>query len=467
MTGIKQKAFWIAVGDFGGRGFAFLTSIYLARSLGAEYYGLITVAVAILGYASWFADLGLITIGVREIAKEPQKRQFRAREIFNLKVALGAAVMLLSTMLVYLIPMEFYQQQVILGYLYSLIPYTLLMEWYFNGTQEFGKVALSRIINNALYFTLVFFFIQNSADVTLVPILYTVGVMAAVVVLGTFSVMSHPFVQPSRSFQTYKELLKRSSIIGMGDFFSRVVQLLPPIIIGIFLSLKDAGTYGAAFRIIIIAMMLDRIFVNLLIPNLSSLWQSNKENAIQRMDMVFRLVIVGGCLITILTAINAELIIKILFGSGYSESVSILQILSLFILLTFLNSLFSFGLLATGNDNRYFMATAIGGSISAIIIVLFASFGTANWVALAVVFAELLLSFSSYIWFKKIIPISIFRSIFIMLSATGILFFISYYFHIHFSISTILAIIILPLTSWYTGIIRSGELHWAKDKLMR
>ena len=78
MTGIKQKAFWIAVGDFGGRGFAFLTSIYLARTLGAEFYGLITMAVAILGYATWFADLGLITIGVREIAKPPAERNFQS-----------------------------------------------------------------------------------------------------------------------------------------------------------------------------------------------------------------------------------------------------------------------------------------------------------------------------------------------------------------------------------------------------
>ena len=394
-------------------------------------------------------------------------RNLLPKEIFNLKVALGALVMLLSTFLVNIIPIEPFQQKVILGYLYSIVPYTLMMEWYFNGTQEFGKVAFSRIVNNALYFSLVFFLIQNSADVYMVPILYTIGVVAAVLFLSVFSIIEKPFVEPSRSLKTYRELLKRSSIVGIGDFFSKVVQLLPPIIIGAFLSLKDAGTYGAAFRVIIIAMMLDRIFVNLLIPNLSSLWQANKHNAIQRMDMVFRLIIVGGCLISILTAINADLIISILFGSGYTESVPILQILSTFILLTFLNSLFSFGLLATGNDNHYFMATAIGGTVSAIIIVFFATFGTANWVALAVVLAELLLTLSSFIWFQKVIHISVLRSILIMLSITGILFFITEYFHVHYTISTLLAVIILPLVSWYSGIIRSGELHWAKDKLIR
>ena len=156
MSKFKEKAFLIAIGDFGGRGLAFITSIYLARTLGTEFYGSITVAVSILGYATWSSDLGIINIGVREIAKDPEHRKFRAKELFNLKVVLSSIVLIISTIVISYIPIAELQKHVILGYLYSLIPYALLLEWYYSGKQEFGKLSLSRIVNGAVYLGLVY-----------------------------------------------------------------------------------------------------------------------------------------------------------------------------------------------------------------------------------------------------------------------------------------------------------------------
>ncbi|MEP1150521.1 MAG: oligosaccharide flippase family protein [Balneola sp.] len=467
MSKFKEKAFWIAFGDFGGRGLAFLTSIYLARTLGTEFFGLITVAIAILGYATWSTDLGLLNIGIREIAKEPEFRNFRAKEIFNLKIALGTSVLLISTIILSVIPIGLLQKQVILGFLYSLIPYSLLLEWYYSGKQKFGKLALSRIVNGAVYLGLVYWLVSGENEVTLVPILYTIGVTSAVVILGTFSITDKPFKVPSRGFSTYLSLLKNSSVLGLGDFFARIVQLLPPILIGIFLGLQEAGIYGAAFRIIIIAMLLDRIFVNLLLPNLASLWKTHQKNAIRRINMVLRLIIVGGTLISLLTAINAEQIILFLYGTDFVGSIEILQILSVFIFLTFLNSLFSFGLIATNSDRKYFLATSIGGSVSALIIVLFTSLGNSHLVAISVVISELILTCSSYFWFRKISPIHLFRTLIIILPSGVLLFLVFNEFDVHYLLASAASLIILPVLSWYTKVIRIGEINWLKEKLLK
>ncbi|MBO6572454.1 oligosaccharide flippase family protein [bacterium] len=467
MSKFKEKAFWIAAGDFGGRGLAFITTIYLARTLGAEFYGLITVAVSILGYATWGADMGLVNIGVREMAKEPQFRTFRAKEIFTTKVLLGALVLISSTIILSLVSIGSLQKQVILGYLYALVPYALLLEWYYSGRQEFGKIALSKIVNGLVYFGLIFWLIKSSDDVTLVPMLYTIGITSAVVILGTFSLTHHPFTLPSRGFKTYIELLKNGSLIGLGEFFVKIVQLLPPILIGIFFSLREAGIYGAAFKIILVAMLLDRIFVNLLLPNLSSLWTTNKEAAIQRVNMVLRLVIVGGALVSVLTAINADKIVILLFGSEFIESAELLQILSIFIFLTFVNSLFSFGLIATNNDKKYFLATSIGGSLSAIIIILISSYGSPNLVAISVIISEFILATSSFIWFKKVIPTQILRPLLITIVLSVGLFWIFDHFEVHYLLASVISIISIPILVWKTKVIRIGELNWLKEKLLK
>ncbi|MEP1141449.1 MAG: polysaccharide biosynthesis C-terminal domain-containing protein, partial [Balneola sp.] len=324
-----------------------------------------------------------------------------------------------------------------------------------------------RILNGAIYLGLIYLLVDSSGDVTMVPILYTIGVTTAVVTLGTFSLIDKPFSLPSRGYSIYIELFKKSSAVGFGGFFANIVQLLPPILIGIFLSLSEAGVYGAAFRIIIIAMMLDRIFVNLLLPNLSSLWASNKSIAIQRVNMVLRLIVVGGCVLAFLTAVNAPQIILLLYGTEFVDSIPILQILSGFILLTFLNSLFSFGLIATNNDKRYFLATCIGGTISAVIIVLFSVFGTSAYVATSVLIAECILTLSSYWWFRKVIPTDILKPLLIIVPASVLLFFVVNTFDVHYLIASLIGIILIPLLSWYSRIIKIGELNWAREKILK
>lgn len=467
MSKIRNNAFWIAAGDFSGRGFAFLTTIYLARTLGPEYYGLITVAVSILGYATWTSDLGLLNIGIREISKEPENRIFRAKEIFNLKVILAGVVLIFATIVLYSTSVSAIQKQVILGYLYSLIPYALLLEWFYSGKQQFWKITISRMVNGIIYLGLVYLMIQAPEDVTIVPVLYTLGIISAVVILGTFSISDQPFTLPSRGFSTYFKLIKQSSVVGVGGFFAQVVQLLPPILIGIFLSLEDAGLYGAAFKVILIAMMVDRVFVNLLLPNLSSLWNTNKESAIQKINMALKLLIVGGILITLLVAINSGEIIALLFGNGFDESTGILKILSGFIFLTFINSLFSFGLIATNSDKKYMIATVLGGTISALLIFALSRFGNSETVAASVVISELVLTVTSYIWFKKIVPVKVFRPVLLMIIFSGLLFFLFEKFEIHYLIASLITVFVIPIFSWNTRVIRIGELNWLKEKLLK
>ena len=171
MANLRNKIFRIAFGDVIGRGLGVITSIYLARVLGAESYGIIVVAMSVLGYSIWGADLGLLNIGAREMAKIPEKRVFRAREIFIVKLILGTIVVTVLSLVVPLLSLDEITKTIILGFSYSLIPYALLLEWYYNGRQHFGKVALSKIINNGFYLFAVFLFVHANSDLQLIPAL--------------------------------------------------------------------------------------------------------------------------------------------------------------------------------------------------------------------------------------------------------------------------------------------------------
>lgn len=465
MYKLSRKAFFIAFGDAASRGFSFITSIYLARTLGTEYYGLIVIAVSVLGYCFWFADLGLVNVAIRETAKEPEHRRFRPREILYAKTLLGAVVLLLSFLTISALNFSGFNRGIILKYLYSLIPYMLMMEWYLSGRQFFDKIAAAKTLNGVVYAALVFILIKKPADIELVPWLYISGSAAAALVLGISAFSDGAFRLPSRGLNTYRELFKAGSVVGAGWFFTQIGQLLPPILIGIFLSVSEAGIYGAAYRVIILVMILDRVFSTLLLPNLSALWSENPEMVKKRTGIILHTVIAGGFLLTMLTAVNAGDVIQLLYGEEYAGGAVILYYLSFFIVFTFMNSLFSFGLLAIGKDRDYLFATITGGVISAVLIVFFSIFGTAKSVAAAVALSELAMMAAACFWFNKYIPVRFMRGfIYIGIPAVLSIFAASLLPEFTLLISAAGTGAVL-LVAYYTGALNPGELRWLLNKL--
>lgn len=465
MDKLKQKAFWIASGDVIGRGFSFITSIYLARTLGSEFYGLITVAVSILGYATWCSDLGLINIGTRETAKSPEKRIFRVVEIFRAKIFLGVSVLILSILIFAFTDLPKESKLVIIGYLFSLVPYMFLMEWFYSGKQEFGKITLSKGLNGLVYFLSVVLFVHSADDVTLVPLMYIMGVSTATLVLGTFAIRGNPFQLPSRGIQLYQDLLKTSSYLGIGQFFTQIVTLLPPILIGFILSFHDAGIYGAAFKIVIIAMMLDRVFVQLFLPNLSSIWSIDKHTATQTVSTVFRFTAAGGTLVALITALASDQIIGLLYGVEYAESANILKILSIMIAVTFVNSLFSFGLIATNNDREYFVATGFGGLISAIFIIVFTIYGNIIMTAITVSLAEIIIASFTYFRFKKVIPNEYLQPILACYLIGLILFLILSFSPLMPIVNAFIGTVLFVMIILKLNIVNKDHLNWAREKI--
>lgn len=465
MGKLTQKIARIAFGDIISRGISFITTIYLARSLGSEAFGIITIGLSFLGYAIWVSDLGLLNIGVREIAKEPLKRIYRAKEIFFLKVILGIFVFGLSFLLfpVFELPKE--QKEIIQGFMYSLIPYSLLMEWYYNGKQYFGKVAVSKIAHSSLYLILILTFVHIREDLSIVPLFYATGISFSVLVLGVYSLKEKPFELPIRGWSTIKDLFQSALKLGSGSFFLNMLQLLPPLLIGLFLSASEAGIYGAAIRIIFIGMLIDRIFVQLLLPNLASQWISNISMAKSNIRVASRLLLMFGSVLALGIAISSPVVIQLIYGNEYVLSAPVLSILTVFLFFTFQNSLFSMGLVAIGKDQEYFKSALFAGIISGSIMIFASIKGNLYLVAVSVAVSELLFTGFALFWFKKEVSLNIiFRTIITILIGAG-LYYTSLSTNFYPILEAIFFCVVLIPSLLVFRVIDKSDLSWLIKKL--
>ena len=66
----------------------FAATVYIARVLAVEGFGLISYGLAIVSYALLFANPGLTVVGSREVAKTPQDRRF-IEEMVGLRIVLA------------------------------------------------------------------------------------------------------------------------------------------------------------------------------------------------------------------------------------------------------------------------------------------------------------------------------------------------------------------------------------------
>ncbi len=467
MTKIRDKITRIFLGDFIGKGIGFATTIYLARVLGTEAFGIITIALSYIGYCTWASDLGLSTIGSREIAKPEKNRTYSSKEIFIAKFFLAILVSAIGLGIIELLNLSGDEKLVFQFYTLAIIPIALILEWHYNGLQRYGTVALSRILTYSVYLILAVIFVNSASDLERVPLFFVAGLIASAIFLGLINLKDPIYKLPASNFKAFKKLYLNGFQVGTGTFFTSMMQYLPPIIIGWFLTSSDAGLYGAAIRMILAAMILDRIFVQLLLPNLSSQWATNKELAIKNVQFTSTWLIVIGASVSVGIAVSSPFIIDLFYGPEYAESTPLLSILSIFLFLTFLNSLSAFGLVAIGKDQEFLKSTLLAGAV-AFILYVGAGFSRNLTVIVAMIsVAELIFVAASLYYFRKHVSISILAPTIFSISVGIGLYHLSTLFSIYPLIEGIIAAIVIIPILWIVRVLDINHFNWFKSKILK
>ena len=410
MSSISQKVASLAFGDLVTRGLGFVSSMVLARALGPESYGIWTTALAIFSYLLWFSDLGIMQLGTREVATEGQRRLYSTTELFLGKLIWAICAMIILFLFAPFLPYSEETNTLVWLLLFSLIPYALHTEWIFSGKQEFLTLQSIKAAQATVFFALILYGIQRADDLEKLPVYYGLSVGLASFLLWTVSMYKRYLViSPSALtldlIERIYSILKESLQLGIGWVGSQIILLFPPLIFALFYSDAFVGWYGAALRIIMLYMVLDRIFVQLLLPNLVNGWDKEiSANSIStRLEQAYRYHTLLGLLGSFAVLFLAPIIIPLIYGDLYTESISMLQLLSPVLFLTFQNSVFATSLIAAQQSTYYLKANLLGGLFSAILIIAgsYVLLNNAPYAPLLIVLSEGIMMYLAYYYFNK------------------------------------------------------------------
>lgn len=349
MKRFSQNLVSLFSADLSRRILGFISVAYLARILGKEEFGAISLGFAVLAYGMVLSSAGFNTLGAKRIAQGESPALIG--QVFGSRAIATIVIITIIMSIVYFTVPESTTVGLIFLFLCSLLPQIIFLDWFFQGKETMGIVGIARTLQALLYMIVVLLFVRSMSDIFWVAGGSIVGeIGAASLLLYTFR-RRYPGVtiRITPSFQ----LIKTSLPLAIGVIIASLVINYPPIALGIFSSKSNIGLYSAASKLVYFLLMADRILILLLIPASARKFQDSPETFSKMLQDTMKWIIVIGIPIAVGGMLIANELIDLIFGIEYHASAGVLKVLVWYFLLSLFHSMYSTGLIGAGGEKPY------------------------------------------------------------------------------------------------------------------
>ena len=388
--------------------FPIITLPYLVRVLGPEKYGLVNFATAFVAYFTILTDYGFNLSATQEISvnrENPKRISEIFSSVFTLKLLMFALSSLIFFIIILTVPIFKVNFILFVVTFISVFGTALFPLWLYQGMERMKYIFIIsvsvRLLTTILIFTLVTTesdFIKYAGLNTITQFL--IGIIGLQFALNKFGI--------KYSFPT-QALIKHQLINGWNLFLSTVwINLYTTsnvFILGLFAPANVVGYYAAADKIRIAFQGVLSSMSQSVFPYVNKLLSESYEKFISFNRKLFRIAAVIGATISLLLFLFADLIVNIILGQDYQQSIVVLRIIAWLPLIIFLSNVLGIQtMLPLNKQNSFslilFIAAIINLTLLFILVPIYYEIGTAISVLSTETFVTI--TFYSFIRFNKI-----------------------------------------------------------------
>jgi O-antigen/teichoic acid export membrane protein len=323
--------------------FTFLTTVYSARYLGVEGWGILSIALAVTGIFGFLTDLGLSSLTVREVARDKSLANKYFANTTAMRIFLGLITFGVIAFVSYL---SGYSQE-ITYVIYIMAISTILGSFtgvFYSIFQAYEKMefqSLATIISNIIMLALTLAAIYLGVSVIGFALVYViVGIFGFIYILFIYmKKFSLPRLEIDLEF--WKSSLKEALPFAVTGIFVTIYFWLDSFLLSIMVGNDAVGIYNAAYRLIFVFLFIPTLFITALFPVMSRHFESAKDLLKLEYEKSFKYLFIVAIFIFIYGFIFANEIIMLIYGQKFSQSIVALQTLIWVIPIIFLNALFA------------------------------------------------------------------------------------------------------------------------------
>jgi O-antigen/teichoic acid export membrane protein len=382
--------------------------MYSARFLGAANFGVLSYAMAFTSIFAVLGDLGLQTLIVREVARYKETAPKYLANVNLMKLLLISSTFLVIVVVINV--MGYPQQSVHVVYIlwiaavvqiFSGVYYSI-----FQGNERMEFVAIGQIANSIITLASIFCAIYFNFNVITFACIYIFSnsltlIYCIVISLTNFARDFYKYGVFRYDKTFWKPTIQQALPFGLQSLFVMLYYYTDTIILSLTGSDNSVGLYNAAYKLSLIPLFINAAFNSTLIPLMARFSISSPELLGITFKRYFKYMMLIGIPIGIGTTLLSSRFVLLIFGPGFTEATTALQILIWSTVFIFLNGAYIplvYALNKQGLATRITLAAALFNIISNIIIIPAFGFIGASYVKSA---TELLVLILTYLFSFK------------------------------------------------------------------
>lgn len=409
MQSLKKNFIYNAILTMSGYIFPLMVYPYVSRVLGVANIGACNFVDSIVEYFTILSMMGMNTIGIREIAKcknDQQKLDNVFSQLFSLNTLTTITAIIILIIATNIVP-KFapYKDLLYIGVGKLFFNY-MLINWFFQGLENFKYIAARTIFVKILFVISVFLFVKTETDVKLYYFLVALTWAGNGIINFIYA---KKYVSFNFTLKINKAIIGSFFILGVYWFMNSMYTTLNVAFLGFATNDIEVGYYTTANKLLTVIMTMFTALTSVMVPRVSVALKSNDNSEAKALirKAINALMLFAIPLIFFVFPFSQELI-YLMSGKGYEGATTPLQIMTpLFFLVGYDQIIVLQTLLPMGKDKNILRNSILAASVGIISnIFLTLNFGK-NGSAIVLILAELSVLLSSQFCVTKYLGLKI------------------------------------------------------------
>jgi O-antigen/teichoic acid export membrane protein len=363
----------------------------LFRHLGVVTSGRYVTVLALTSMITAITEIGLTTIGVRELAVGDDAAAARLmRNLLGLRLLLATAGM--GAVVAFAVLADYTAAMVAgtfvagIGVMGVAVQSTLGIS--LTVQLKFGWLTLLELLRQGVLVAGIVILVGLGAG--LLPFLALQAPAALVALAATaWLVRRNVPMRPAFDAGQWRALLRDVLPFAAATVVVAVYFRAAMIVLGLVSSPTETGYFGASFRMVEVLLAVPSLLVGAAFPIFARAARDNHERLAYGVDRVFRIsVLAGGCLLVGLV-LGAPFAIDVVAGSRFAPSADVLRIQAVALALSFVATTLTYALLSLRRHREILVVACSALFVNVILVVILGDRWGADGAAVATIVAEL------------------------------------------------------------------------------
>lgn len=325
-----ENSGWLFADKILRMGVGLLVGVWVARYLGPAQYGQISYAGALIGLAGAVAGLGIDSIVIRDLVRQPDRANELLGTTFVLRFLAGTVSYLFIVGFVFVLRPDdpiAHAIVAILGLSLTVSAFDAIDLWfqskvlskYVVVARNFGFIisAIGRV-----FLVLTKASVISFAVITLVE--FSLGALALVYVYARNNGSVRKW-QPRVTVAA--ELLRNGWPVLLGGIVSVICLRIDQVMLGQIRDAKELGIYAAAVRVAELWFIIPSAIIASVFPNIIRAREVDEAEFYKRLQKLFNFLAFAGYAVAIPVTFLGPFVINLLYGEAYAAAAPMLIIL--------------------------------------------------------------------------------------------------------------------------------------------